>query len=151
MTGASHKHQFFVMLSLPGKRSDRDGLCNLLLLCKIEWRAITDNVCIMVTWCFMDGNVIFAARAGPGQRGRSISICPYMCDWISSVYCLTRYPGEKWRLECSILKISWIVHLFPRILLILQIRVIRSCLIIAGCSDIFLTGTVFSLLLAQLL
>lgn len=118
---------FFVVQSVTGKRSDRGGQHNLLLPSTIEWGIITDIACTVVTWCFMDGNAIFTARSESGQGIRSIYICLCMCHWISSINHLTGCPGENWRLECHILKVAWIVHLFPKILLILPIRVPRSC------------------------
>lgn len=103
----------------------------------------------MVTWYFIDGNVISLARAEPGQEkgpflsapiGRTVSLV--VTDW-PDVLCLVN-PGENWRSECCfalkhiiscVLKTRWIVHLFPRPWLILQVSMIKSCLIITGCSD----------------
>lgn len=86
MTGASHKFQFFVVQSVPGKRKDRDGQHNLLLPCTREWGAFTGNVCTVVAWRFMDGNVIFAARAESGQAGGS------MDPFLSAPICVTGFP-----------------------------------------------------------
>ena len=103
----------------------------------------------MVTWYFMDGNVILLARAEPGQGEGpflSVPICVtvslVVTDWQDDL-CLVN-QGENWRPEWCfalkhvincVLKIAWIVHLFPRPWLILQVSMIRSCLIITGCSD----------------